>query len=224
MRRMGKRRRARPLWMLFIFLLTAVIVAALIDHQLRPIVRKMASNQAQIIATRMINDAVMRLLSEENITYESLIRLNTDENQRITSLETNVGQINLLKTQVAEVVLKTVEEYDEAAVQVPFGNLLNSEFLMGRGPKIPIRFNLTGTVQPEIESEFSSAGINQTYHRITLRIPAKLYVIIPGFDTAAEINTECLVAETVIVGIVPETYLKADGLTLFSGTAAGNQE
>ena len=104
MRRMGKRRRARPLWMLFIFLLTAVIVAALIDHQLRPIVRKMASNQAQIIATRMINDAVMRLLSEENITYESLIRLNTDENQRITSLETNVGQINLLKTQVGEVV------------------------------------------------------------------------------------------------------------------------
>ena len=77
---------------------------------------------------------------------------------------------------------------------------------MGRGPLIPLKITLAGTVITELQSQFLSAGINQTKHELTLSVKARIFIRMPGYYTTAEITTNFLVAETVIVGEVPDAF------------------
>ena len=66
-----------------------------------------------------------------------------------------------------------------------------------------------GTVDGEFFSEFTSAGVNQTLHRICLKLTVPLTLMLPGGAVETVSETELCVAETVIVGQVPQTYLDA---------------
>ena len=73
------------------------------------------------------------------------------------------------------------------------------------GPKISSKISLCGSVITDITSEFDSSGINQTIHRIVVKINSDVSVMLPSFTTTVNVNTSICIAETVIVGIVPNT-------------------
>ena len=63
-----------------------------------------------------------------------------------------------------------------------------------------------GSVNASFASEFTSAGINQTRHRILINTSVYISVMLPTGSAGTEVISEAVIAETVIVGDVPDSY------------------
>lgn len=55
-------------------------------------------------------------------------------------------------------------------------------------------------------------GINQTIHRIYLYTVCKVNIVTPLKTISNEITSEVMVAESVIVGPVPDSYYNLEGM------------
>jgi sporulation protein YunB len=70
--------------------------------------------------------------------------------------------------------------------------------------------NPIGYIETKYESIFESAGINQTRHKIYVQVYVKLKVIIPTKNDEIEVKGEIPIAETIIVGKIPNTSINLD--------------
>ena len=91
---------------------------------------------------------------------------------------------------------------------MPLGSLFDLEPLWAKGPALRARAMTVGTVRTEFESQFTSAGVNQTLHRIWMEVSVPMKLLLPGGEVETTLHTRLCVAETVIVGKVPDTYLQ----------------
>ncbi|MCI8496866.1 MAG: sporulation protein YunB [Clostridiales bacterium] len=197
--------------LLFLLLVMAVLLFVL-DCQLRPIVRGMAASQTRVLSTRAINEAVSELLSEQGVQYEDLSTVTQDEGGNVQSVHMNTVAVNRLKADVMSAIQRKFSEKEMRDYSIPVGTLTGSPLLLGRGPGIPLRLQLMGSITSEMESEFVSAGVNQTCHRIVLNLHAQVYGVMPGnYHATEEISTNFIIAEMVIVGDVPDTFLQMNG-------------
>ena len=90
---------------------------------------------------------------------------------------------------------------------IPLGTLTGWMIFSGKGPTVRVELLSVGDVTADMRHSFTEAGINQTLHQVYLDVSAAVYLMIPGEILSAEIDTSVCVAETIIVGQVPETYL-----------------
>ena len=190
----------------FLFVVILVLLFFALDSQLRPVLQSAAQSQATILSTKAINDAVTEELAKQGIGYEDLVHVTQTSEGKVTSIESDVVHINQMKSQITSAIQDRFSASDIQDAGIPLGNLFNNSFMAGRGPRIPLKITLTGTVIADLQSNFSSAGINQTKHELTLSVRAIVYIMMPGYYTTAEITTNFLVAETVIVGEVPDSF------------------
>ena len=196
---------------IFCIFIVLLILICIIDSRLRPIIKNMSASQAKTISTFAINEAVSDELSKQNINYDTLVRLFFNSNGNVKSIETNIIKINILKATISTAIQKKLTELNHSEIKIPAGNLIGSDILASRGPKIPIKLTLAGNVLTDIESKFSSAGINQTRHRIMLNVKTNILVIIPGYNASTELNADFCIAETIIVGEVPDSFTNVIG-------------
>jgi hypothetical protein len=82
--------------------------------------------------------------------------------------------------------------------------------LAGRGPLITVKMQSVGSSTARLVNRFTSAGINQTKHQILLNVDVYVSILLPGFTTATKVSNSFTVAETVIVGSVPDSYTYFD--------------
>lgn len=68
-------------------------------------------------------------------------------------------------------------------------------------------------METKVRSEFESAGINQTIHRIYLDVSCRVSVLTPYNVVDRVITNEVVLVENVIVGLVPSTYYNLEGMT-----------
>ena len=59
----------------------------------------------------------------------------------------------------------------------------------------------------EFSNSVVTAGINQTKHQINLEVFVDIDILIPWGTESAQVTSEVMIADTVIVGKVPDTYL-----------------
>ena len=181
-------------------------IILLVDIRVRPIIEKTTSYESKILATRIINDAVCEQLSREETDYSSLITISYNENNSISSIESNMVSINRIKADITKSVNDSLSELDENDLNISLGTVSGFQMFYNQGPLIPVKVEPEGYVETELISSFESAGINQTLHRILIEIKVDISAIIPGYTSSAQIDTCFVVAETVIVGNVPNTY------------------
>ncbi len=205
----GVQVRGRAILFIFVFLLLIL----LFDKQLRPVIQSITANEAKVRSISTINTAVMDELGKDSVTYSDLITVERGSDDNVLSITTNVVKMNELKTKIIDSVMKDLQMDTHSTVGVPVGTLIGGEILHGWGPSVPLRVTLSGNVSADFESSFESAGINQTKHQIYLDVHTSVYSFLPGFDTTTDVNTNVLVAETVIVGAVPEVVADMGGNT-----------
>lgn len=177
-----------------------------LDRHIRPIIQGLAQSQAILLSTNLINDSISSYVSSNKVTYDSLMTLSKNTENKVTSIEANALNISALKANISLDISNKLREITHQALKVPIGTLLGGEFLSGRGPKITFYISLSGNVKTDVSSEFYDAGINQTIHSIAVNITASVFIVCPGYNTSTTVETNMLVAETVIVGEVPGTY------------------
>ena len=202
--RTNKRHRIGIKLIAFALLLIGVII--LIDMRVRPIIEKTTIYQSKILATRIINDAVYNELSREDFSYNELVTVVYNDNNIITSIESNMMNINRLKAKITKSVNDRLEYLDAQDLSISLGTISGFSSLYNQGPLIPVTVRPEGYVETSLISAFESAGINQTLHRILMEINVDISAIIPGYTASATVETQFVVAETVIVGSVPDGY------------------
>ncbi len=200
------RRRVRG--KLFFVLAAVALVLLWAESLLRPMVEEVVAYQAQLFAASAVNEAVIAELEREDNGYGQLMAITRDAAGQVNSLEANMPAINRLKTYVSRAVLDAVEQLDAAALSLPLGTLLGNELTSGRGPDVEIKLVPAGYAETELYSRFTAAGINQTNHEVMLRVTVRLLVTLPGYRIACQSESSYCVAQTVIVGEIPDTYVQ----------------
>lgn len=201
-------RAVAPLAWCAIGIIAAVLMIGSLDAQLRPIVSELATAEVHNVFTSVMNDVVAETLEEGGWEYGDMVTVERDQNGQITSLRSNVVESNRLRTRVVEAVLAELEQLDIQSFDIALGSLFDFDIFSGRGPALRVRTMTVGSVSAQLDHIFVSAGINQTRHQITLKISVPVTILIASNAVKTEVTTSICIAETVIVGTVPDTYLQ----------------
>lgn len=172
-----------------------------------PLVQELAKAIVSNKASNIINEAVEAQLRSDDIDYDSIIYLEKDYNGAVTALKTNINEINRLKTEILSVIDTMLLELDVNEVGLPLGSLILPEFFSGTGPTLPVKVLSVSTSDADFHNEFAEAGINQTSHRIYMEVRITMTILTPVGTEAVTASSTVVVAETVIVGTVPGSYV-----------------
>ena len=206
-----RRRVKRFLIWLSLLILAALTVFAVLRSRYYPVIRNLAETQVKNTASDLINDAIAKQIAHGTIQYDRIVYFEKDLDGRITALKTNIGEINQLKTDVLNIINDEVLAADESSLGIPLGSLFFSEFFAGKGPRMPIRILAIRNSEADFYSQFTEAGINQTLHQLNMEVFLDVTVLVLGATSDFTISSHMVVAETVIVGAVPDTFLKTGG-------------
>lgn len=205
------RRRRLDRWMLVralalsvvVGVLTLVITAAV---QMRPLLASLATTKVSNTVTRIVSEAVYQAIEDGEIRYDGLVTFEKDETGQITAVRSNMAAFNHLQADILDTILTRIDQVSARELSIPVGTLTGFSLLAGRGPRISVRMESVGSSEANFHNEFVSAGINQTKHQIILTVDVSVSILLPGFTTATKVSNSFIVAETVIVGSVPDTY------------------
>ena len=203
-RRLDRRMLVRALALsVVVGVLTLVITAAV---QMRPLLASLATTKVSNTVTRIVSEAVYQAIEDGEIRYDGLVTFEKDETGQITAVRSNMAAFNHLQADILDTILTRIDQVSARELSIPVGTLTGFSLLAGRGPRISVRMESVGSSEANFHNEFVSAGINQTKHQIILTVDVSVSILLPGFTTATKVSNSFIVAETVIVGSVPDTY------------------
>ena len=193
------------IWLTVVITLLLALPVAVVLH-MKPVVVDLATARTSNAVNRIVVAAVNDAVDSGRINYEQLVDFDKDAEGHVTALRSNMAAFNRLQASIADDILQRMAEVSSTDLAIPIGTLTGSPLLAGRGPCLRVRMQSVGTATARFDNQFSSAGINQTRHRIILDVDVHVSILLPGLTTYTKVSNEISVAETVIVGGVPETY------------------
>ena len=211
-----KRRRKRCsglLLMLFVLL----AAAALLWFRLAPVIEDMAAAQVKNEASDLIAEAITGQMAQNDISYESIIRLEQDGAGKLLALRTDMNELNLLRNETLGILNEWIEENSFSELGIPLGSIVLPTLFSGQGPVLPVRILTVRDADAEFSSRFQEAGVNQTLHQITLQVAMNITILTPAGTTSLRVDSGMVVAETVLIGQVPSTLINASGLPDMNG-------
>lgn len=194
-----------------LLLVAALVCFFLFRSRYNELIISLARTRVVNATSDLINDGVSRQIAAGQVAYEDIVYFEKDVSGHITALKTNIAQTNLLKTETLEYVNDTLLDTDHFDIGVPIGSMIFPEFLSGKGPQIPVQIMSIRNSDAEFHSTFLEAGINQTLHQLKMTVLVDVTVLVLGKTVDFTVSSDVVVAETVIVGQVPNTFLQAGG-------------
>ena len=177
----------------------------------RGAIMELARTQITNGTSDLINDAIDEQIETGKIQYDRIVYFEKDLNGRITALKTNISEVNRLKTDILNLINDEILAMDTSHLGVPLGNLFLPEFFSGKGPAIPVEILSIRNSDGSFQSYFTEAGINQTRHQLTMEVLVDVTVLVLGETQSFGVSSNVVVAETIIVGDVPDTFLNTGG-------------
>jgi len=196
---------------LFLCFVIAIALFSLFRSKYRIVIQDLAHTQVKNTTSDLTNDAIAKQIAVGDIQYDRIVFFEKDLNGRITALKTNMAEVNRLKTDILNIINDEILALDTSDIGIPLGSLFLPEFLSGRGPAIPVRILSIRNSDAVFNSRFTHAGINQTLHQLIMEVSVDVAVLVLGRTTSFTVTSEVVIAETVIVGDVPETFLQTGG-------------
>ena len=196
------------IWPLLI-LAALVFFYFLLAGNLRQVSGQVALTEANDLVTRRVTQAVNRRIQAGGFDYSDFVTIERDGDGNVTAIATDTAKINLLSAELLSDIVGANDQ-NMMEIDIPVGTLIGSQFLQGRGPRVPVKVYMLATSTATFRNELSDAGINQTKHQILLDVAVNIKIMIPWQTVNTTVTSEVLVAETVIVGKVPDTYVKVN--------------
>lgn len=209
-----KKQTSKKIKKTFVILLIFVIillVAIYLINSVSPTIVAFSEAKIKSLTTSAVNSAIFDVMLEP-LSYGDLITIIKNDQGDITLIQANSIVINKLARDMAQSTETYIEKMGEQDIKIPIGTLSGSPLLAGKGFKITIKVLPLGSVKCQFVSEFESAGINQTRHKIYLDVVASISIVLPTSQSIVKINTPVLVSESILIGKVPDTYLAAGSI------------
>ena len=177
----------------------------------RDALAELARTQVTNATSDLINDAIDSQMLNNNIQYDRIVYFEKDLEGRITALKTNMSEVNRLKTAILNLINDEILAMDTSELGIPIGNFLFPEIFSGKWPSVPIRILSIRNSDASFHSAFSEAGINQTLQKLNMDIQVDVSVLVLGQINSFTVSSQVVVAETIIVGQVPEMFFHNGG-------------
>ena len=194
-----------------IVLFLVIVAVLLFRNKYQDAILSLSETQVKNATSDLINDAIDKQIETGHIQYDRIVFFEKDLNGKITALKTNMSEVNRLKTDILNIINDDILALDTSHLGIPVGTLVLPEILAGRGPEIPVSIISIRNSDAAFNSDFSEAGINQTLQKLTMDISVDVSVLVLGKISNFTVNSQVVVAETVIVGQVPEMLLQSGG-------------
>lgn len=200
-------------WLIRLGIIGLIFVILLLSlrGKYRYVISDLAKTSVMNTTSDLANDAIARQIAAGNIAYDRIVFFEKDLDGRITALKTNMSEVNRLKTDVLNIINDEILALDSSDIGIPTGSLFLPELFSGKGPAIPVHILSIRNSDANFISTFSQAGINQTLHRLNMEVTIDVAVLVLGETSSFTMSSEVVVAETIIVGQVPQTYLQTGG-------------
>ncbi|MBQ2985723.1 MAG: sporulation protein YunB [Clostridia bacterium] len=202
-----RRKRKKPLKILLltacIFMAGCIALLLMINDNMRPALTAIAEARITALAVSAMNDAIMERMDDNS--YTSLITA-YDNGEKVYMIQADTRQMNMLASDCCAAAQTRIAAMGEQGVSVPLGTVSGITYLSGRGPGIRVMFTPVGSVESDFDSELVSSGINQSLYRVNIRLTSTIRLIMPGVSHSIEVSAKAAIAESIIVGEVPQVY------------------
>ena len=206
------RRQIRSLLRLsFVLMISSLILFLMFRSRYRDVIQELAETQVKNTTSDLTNDAIAKQIADGIIQYDRIVYFEKDLDGRITALKTNMSEVNRLKTDILNIINDEILAMDNSDMGIPIGSLFLPEFLSGRGPSIPVNILSIRNSEAGFSSQFTQAGINQTLHQLNMQVSVDVSILVLGRAESFTVMSQVVVAETIIVGQVPDTLLQTGG-------------
>ncbi len=197
--------------LLLLVSVAALLALLMLRSRYRDVICELAETQVKNTTSDLTNDAIAKQIADGVIQYDRIVYFEKDLDGRITALKTNIGEVNRLKTDILNIINDEILALDTSDIGIPVGSLILPEVFSGKGPVIPVHILSIRNSDATFTSDFHQAGINQTLHQLIMEVSVDVSVLILGQTGSFTITSEVVVAETIIVGDVPNTFLQTGG-------------
>lgn len=195
--------------MLIAIILSTTFSYYIVEKNIKPTIQAMSEIKARLIATRVISEAVSQKIMAN--TFNNILNIRTDNQGKITMVQSNTVEMNKLAFEISIAIQNQLKDIELSEIKIPIGSVLGSQIFANTGPYINIDIKPAGSVNIDFKTEFDQAGINQTRLTVYLIVKAAVQIIVPLASNSMEISSHIPVAETIIVGDVPESYINLPG-------------
>lgn len=190
-------------------LVTLLLFMAGAAMYLKDISSDIAVSDASDAVTVSINNAISEIMREGDYSADYFVTFEKSETGEVTAISSNMSRINALSAKILDRIVGATDTH-MLTVKIPIGNLTGVSLLMGRGPKVPVKIITMTSSRVEFNNSIVTAGINQTKHQINLEVIVDIDILVPWGSESTQVVTEVLIADTVVVGQVPDTYLSME--------------
>lgn len=201
----------RILRMILIILLILGILLLVVRKKYDSVMMDLTRTQVTNSTSDLINDAIAEQIASGKIEYDRIVYFEKDLEGKITALKTNIGEVNRLKTDTLNIINEQILATEHSQMGIPLGSMFLPELLSGKGPEIPVKILSIRNSDATFESSFTHAGINQTMHQLRMCVIVDVSVLVLGKTITFPVSSDMVVAETIIVGAVPDTFLQTGG-------------
>ena len=198
-----KRRRKRRM---LIFALASAVAIVMMERNFKPLVFSLAEARSASMASQVLYGALAEA-TQDGVGYDDLMNIHMDDRGQVALLSANTMAMNRLADRAGQAALQRLGDMSSERVSVPLGAALGLTLLAGSGPGIPVSIVPIGSVATEFATEFEACGINQTRHKVFLQLKASIRIVIPTGAKTTQVSANMLVAESIIVGGVPEGFV-----------------
>ena len=206
-----RRRIQRLLFRILVIIAVLFVLLLALRSKYYNTICDLAETQVRNSTSDLINDAIDHQIEDGSIQYDRIVYFEKDLNGRITALKTNMSEVNRLKTDILNLINDEILALDTTDLGIPLGSLFLPELFSGKGPCIPIHILSIRNSDASFHSTFSEAGINQTLQQLTMEVSVDVAVLVLGKTNNFTVSSHVVVAETIIVGQVPETFFHTGG-------------
>lgn len=177
------------------------------ERRIGPLAQEMAMSTLNNLLVSEINLAATKALEEENIRAGSILQEDKAEDGTIENIVTDYVAANRVRTAIATRVAQVMEAHRSVITRVPVGAFFSDTLLTGFGIPIPLSIYASHRIEIQFLDTFDSAGINQTRQQLSLivTVPVRIAGVFTSLD--GQVSTEVPLAESVIIGTVPQTYM-----------------
>lgn len=197
----------RSSWMVLLAVL-AIVAACLwyLERNLTEVVLSLANARARSLAVQSLNEAAEETV-QTGVGYDQLMNVTTGTDGSVRLIQANTAEMNKLAARASIIAQQRLESLEGQSVSVPLGSALGLTIFAGSGPRIRVQILPVGSVTTRFDTEFQTAGINQTRHKVLLTLSATIQLVIPTGASVVEASTQVAVAESIIVGQVPDSFV-----------------
>lgn len=204
----------RKKWRISPIILMSVLLGILfipgfwvIENHLKPTLLIIAETKATLLATESINNVISESV-KLGIDPQKLVNVTLDSRGRVVLVQSNTMEFNKIAAETTIKVQNILKEIGEEKITIPMGQILGSQLLANIGPNIVVTIIPIGMVQVKVVDKFEQAGINQTRHMVYLIATTQIRIVVPLVSKSVNVNTQVPIAEYVVVGEVPSTYVQ----------------